>query len=152
MASEKSQENDSTVIVADATANTPTTLFAPVKSAAEELPPLSVGASRGSALQEPTIRQVAPLVLILTGASFLNASPNFSKCVLKANIEFRQLEYNLWSSSYPALLEIFIFPRQDKNGSCRRLLLRRLPFFFFVENFLMCMERDCCLFSDAFGL
>lgn len=74
MASEKSQEDDTTIVVADANANAPTTLFAPVRSAAEELPPLSVPASRGSVLQEPTIRQVAPLVLILTGASFLNVS------------------------------------------------------------------------------
>lgn len=74
MASEKSEERDTSVIVADANGNTPTTLFAPVKSAAEELPPLTARASRGSVLQEPTIRQVAPLVLILTGASFLNAS------------------------------------------------------------------------------
>ncbi|KUJ23914.1 MFS multidrug transporter-like protein [Mollisia scopiformis] len=74
MGSEKPQERETSIVVADTNANAPTTLFAPVKSATEELPPLSAGASRGSVLQEPTIRQVAPLVLILTGASFLNTT------------------------------------------------------------------------------
>lgn len=68
------------IIAADANANAPTALFPP-KPAAEELPPLSTGISRGSVLQEPTVRQVALLVLILTGASFLNVSQS-SSCVI----------------------------------------------------------------------
>ncbi|KAE8449475.1 hypothetical protein EG329_008083 [Mollisiaceae sp. DMI_Dod_QoI] len=74
MASEKFQESEPSIVIADTNANAPTALFAPVKSAAEELPPLSARVSRGSVLHEPTIRQVAPLVLILTGASFLNTT------------------------------------------------------------------------------
>lgn len=74
MTSEKSDEVDAPVAVAHGNVNAPTALFAPVKSATEELPPIAIQASRGSVLQEPTIRQVAPLVVILTGAAFLNVS------------------------------------------------------------------------------
>jgi hypothetical protein len=85
MAPEKAQESDTSIVVADADDNTPIVRasFAPVKSAAKELPPLSARVSRGSVLQEPTLRQVAPLVAILAGASFLNASPLVSSQAMK---------------------------------------------------------------------
>ncbi|KAF8855979.1 MFS general substrate transporter [Acephala macrosclerotiorum] len=86
MVSEKSRESDASIAVADASPNIPTTLFAPVKSGAEELPPLSVRDSRGSVLQEPTIRQVAPLILILTGASFLNTTSVQSVVIILPSI------------------------------------------------------------------
>jgi len=43
---------------------------------AEQVAPLKPHASAASSAKEVTIRQVAPLVLVLTGATFLNVSRN----------------------------------------------------------------------------
>jgi hypothetical protein len=42
----------------------------------QELTPLSIQATSASTAKEVTITQVAPLVLVLTGATFLSASPS----------------------------------------------------------------------------
>ena len=47
-------------------------LFVP--GATQDLPPLAVHASTANSQKDLTIRQVAPLVLILSGAAFLNVS------------------------------------------------------------------------------
>lgn len=54
----------------------PTTLVTPEKAVVEELSPLSLHESQG-AVAEVTIREVAPLVIVLTFATFLNVSPSF---------------------------------------------------------------------------
>ncbi len=41
----------------------------------QELTPLSVQETSASTAREVTIKQVAPLVLVLTGATFLSVSP-----------------------------------------------------------------------------
>jgi hypothetical protein len=46
-------------------------ILAPESAVVADLSPLSAFVSTASVAQEVTIRQVAPLVLILTGASFL---------------------------------------------------------------------------------
>lgn len=45
-------------------------LFIP--GATQDLPPLAVHASTANSQKEVTVRQVAPLVLILSGAAFIN--------------------------------------------------------------------------------
>ena len=44
------------------------------KGVMQDLAPLSVQATAASVAKDVTVRQVAPLVLILTGATFLNVS------------------------------------------------------------------------------
>ncbi len=67
-----SLSNNDAAIEVKSSANEPAGLFATEKAIAEGLAPLSIHQTTASVAQEVTIRQVAPLVLVLTGATFLH--------------------------------------------------------------------------------
>jgi hypothetical protein len=72
MVFEPSKDNDASVALATGDEKTSTPPSGVGSAVIQELAPLSVQDTTASAAREVTIRQVAPLVLVLTGATFLN--------------------------------------------------------------------------------
>lgn len=71
MAFKESYDTSFTALSND-NAEEPASLFTTEKALAESLAPLELVQTRGSVANEVTIQQVAPLVLVLTGATFIH--------------------------------------------------------------------------------
>jgi hypothetical protein len=89
-------------------------------SVVEESPPI-VRHFTLESQKEVTIRQVAPLVLILTGATFLNVGdPPINK--VSADNRYRPFRFNQLSSFSPPSAVISISQKLDSNGLSQRML------------------------------
>lgn len=91
-------------------------LFVSEKAVSEGMVPLSIHQTTTSIAQEVTIRQVAPLVMVLTGATFLHVSIIHQKHQGNMLMQCRQSQLRQLSSRFPPYLVISIFQRQDSNG------------------------------------
>lgn len=88
--------------------------------AVEESPPVARHFTLESQ-KEVTIRQVAPLVLILTGATFLNVSNPLSSHRIFTNTCDRPFRLNQLSSSFLPSPVISLFRRLASNGLFRHM-------------------------------
>ena len=94
--------------------------------------------------KEVTIRQVVPLVLVLTGATFLNASS--LTCTYRGFTDNydRPSRRKRLSSSYRQSVRTSISQRLVSNGSSRRTHLPLGLSCCYGVNLEMCTVSDCC--------
>lgn len=137
----------------DGEKDAPASILVAGDSTVEESPPI-VRHFTLESQKEVTIRQVAPLVIVLTGATFLNASnsPPTIQVGLLSDNRHRRFRLNPWLSSCPKSAVISTSQRHGSSGWFLLMLLQLGRSSCFGESLETYMASGSCSSRVPFGL